>query len=86
MLVTNKISHGEKSTCTSMCDHNEIKPLHIMLPKTSVSVKFIDDHTKWTYFFIEESNLLKKYINIWDKVCANIKNQFGSKSVYSKLL
>ena len=55
-----------------------------MLPKTSAYVKSNDEQTKWTYFFIEDYDLLKKYNTIWDKVNPDIKKEFDSESVYSK--
>ena len=64
-------------------DH-KIKPLHIMLPKTSVYVKSYDGQTRWMYFLIEDDDLLEKYNTIWDKVSADIKNEFDSEPVYSK--
>ena len=51
-----------------MHDDYKIKPLHIMLPKTSANLKIYDRQTKWTYFLIEDDNLLIKDSNIWDKV------------------
>ena len=50
--------------------HNDIKvkPLHIMLPKTSAYVKSYDGKTKWMYFLIEDDDLLEKY-TIWKKKC-----------------
>ena len=67
VLVSNKISSGYL--------HNDytVKPLNIMLPKTSAYVKSYDGETKWMYFFIEDDDLLKKYNTIWDKVSADIK-------------
>ena len=38
-------------------DH-KIKPLSIMLPKTSAYVKNYDRETKWMYIFIENVELL----------------------------
>ena len=36
------------------------------------------------YFLIEHDDLLEKYNTIWDKVSADIKNEFVSKPVYNK--
>ena len=36
------------------------------------------------YFLIEDDDLLEKYNTIWDKVSADIKNEFDSEPVYSK--
>ena len=47
--------------------YDKVKPLHIMLPKTSAYVK-----GKWMYFLIEDDDLLEKYNTIWDKVSADI--------------
>ena len=55
-----------------------------MLCKTSAYVKSCYGQTKWMYFLIEDNDLLKKYINIWDKVSADIKKEFYSKPVYNK--
>ena len=52
---------------------NKVKPLPIMLPKTSVHVKDFDGQTKWMSFLIEYDNLLKIYNTIWDKVSDDIK-------------
>ena len=40
-------------------DH-KIKPLHIMLPKTSAYVKGYHGQTRWKYFLIENDDLLEK--------------------------
>ena len=43
-----------------------MKPLHIVLTKTSAYVKSYDGQNKWMYFFIENNDLLEKYNTIWD--------------------
>ena len=43
-----------------------------MLPRTSANLKIYDHQTKWTYFLIEDDNLLIKDSNIWDKVGVDI--------------
>ena len=82
-----KISFGEKNYKYFIGylynDHN-VKPLHIMLRKTSFYVKIYDGQTKWMYFLIEDDDLLEKYNTIWDKVIADIK-KIDSKAVYNKL-
>ena len=62
VLVSNKISFGEKNYKHFIGYlHNDykVKPLHIMLPKTSAYVKGYDEQTKWMYFLIEEDDLLE---------------------------
>ena len=52
-LVSNKISFGEKNYkyfIDYLYNDCEIKPLHIMLPKTSTYVKSYDCQIKWMYF------------------------------------
>ena len=49
-----------------------------MLPKTSAFVKGYDGQTKWTYFLIEDDELLEKYSAIWDRVSTNIKKLIAS--------
>ena len=61
ILVSNKISSGEgnnKYFIGYLRDDLKVKPLHIMLPKTSAYVKSYDGHTKWMYFLIDD-DLLK---------------------------
>ena len=53
-------------------DH-KVKPLHVMLPKTSAYVKRYDGQTKWMYFLIQNDDLLEKCNTICDKVSADIK-------------
>ena len=63
MLVSSKISSGEKSCkyfIGCLYDDYKIKPLHIMLLKTSPNVKHYDSQTKWMSFLIEDDLLKKK--------------------------
>ena len=49
MLVSNKISFGEKNYkyfIGYLYDDNRAKPLHIMIPKTSAHVRINDGQTK----------------------------------------
>ena len=63
-------------------NNNKVKPLNVMLPKTSAYVKSHDGQNKWMYFLIEEDELLEKYNTIWDKVTTNIKkNLIASLSI-----
>ena len=64
-------------------DH-KVKPFHIILPKTSAFVKNYDGQTKWMYFFIEDDDLLEKYVAIWDKVSPDLKKESDSVPVYNK--
>ena len=67
-----------------MYNDHKVKPLHIMIPKTSTYVKSYDEQTKWMYFLIEDDDLLEKYNTIWDKISADIKKEIDSEPVYSK--
>ena len=49
-------------------DDFQIKPLHIMLPKTRVYARSHDGRTEWIYFLIEDDDILEKYNTIWDKI------------------
>ena len=85
--VSNKNSFGEKNDkyfIGYLHNGNKVKPLNIMLPKTSTYVKSYDRQTKWMYFLIEDDDLLEKYNTIWDKVSADIKKEFDSEPVYNK--
>ena len=43
-----------------------------MCPKTIAYVKRYDGETKWMNFLIKDDDLLKKYNDIWNRVCNNI--------------
>ena len=87
VIVSNKISLGEKNCkyfIGYLFDNHKVKPLHIMLLKTSTYVKSYDGQNKWMYFLIDDDDLLEKYNTIWDKVSADIKNEFDNEPVYNK--
>ena len=54
-----------------------------MLPETSAHVKIYDGQTKWTYFLIENDDILEKHNVIWDKCSADINKEFDTKPVYN---
>ena len=87
VLVSNKISFGEKSYKYFIIaylynDHN-VKPLHIMFPKISACY---DGKTKQIYFLIDDDDVLEKCDTNWDKVSADIKKEFDSDPFYKKIL
>ena len=87
VLVSNKISLGEKNYkyfIGNLHNDHKVKPLHMMLPKTSAYLKRYDGQTKWMYFLIEDDKLLEKYNTISDKVSADIKKEFDSEPVNNK--
>ena len=64
-LVCNKISSGERNYkyfIGYLYNDHEVKPLHIMLPKTSTLCKNLQ--TNWMDFLIENDGLLKNIILI----------------------
>ena len=87
VLVSSKISFGGKNYkyfIGYFYNDNKVKPLNIMLPKTSAYVKSYDGKTKWMYYLIEDYDLLKKYNTIRDEVSADIEKEFDSEPVYNK--
>ena len=87
VLVSNKISFGEKSYeyfIGYLYHGKKVKPLNIMLPKTSAYVKSYDGQIKSMYFLIEDNDFFKKYITISDNVSADIEKEFHSEFIYNK--
>ena len=77
VIASRKISSGEKNykyLIGYLHNDHKVKPLHIILPKTSDYVKTCDGQTKWMYFY----DLLETYITIWDKVSADIKKELDN--------
>ena len=63
MLVSYKISFGKnnyKYFIGYLYNDHKVKPLHIMVPKTSAYVKIYNGQTKWMHFLIEGDDLLEK--------------------------
>ena len=82
VLVSNKIYFGEEKFLIGyLYNNHKVKPLHIVLTKTSAYVKSYDGQTKWMYILIEDDDLLEKYNTVWDKVSADIKKEFDSDPV-----
>ena len=70
LLVSSKISFGKKNSEYFIgCLYNDykVKPLHIILPKTSAYVISNVGRTKWMYCYVEDDDLLEQYNSIWDK-------------------
>ena len=65
----------KKTINTLLVYDDKVKPLHIILIKSSVYVKSYDEQTEWIYFLIEDDDLLEKYNTIWDQVRAGIKKR-----------
>ena len=77
MLVPNKIYFGEKDVkyfIGYFYNDHEVKPLHIMLPKTNTYVESYDGQTKWMYFLIEDNGLLENVI-LFGIISAMIQNK-----------
>ena len=75
VLASNKISFVEKNYkyfIGYLYNDNRVKPLHIILPKTSAYLKNYDGQTKWMHFFTEVDGLLENYNTVWDEVSADI--------------
>ena len=56
-----------------------------MLPNTNVYVKIYDGQIKWMYFWIEDDDLLQKYNIISEKISTDIKKEFDSEPVGTKI-
>ena len=65
----------KKTINTLLVYDDKVKPLHIILIKSSVYVKSYDEQTEWIYFLIEDDDLLGKDNTIWDQVSAGIKKR-----------
>ena len=66
VLLSNKISceKNYRYFIVYLYNDNKVKPLHLMLPKTSAYIKIYDGQTKWMYFLIEDGESLKEYNTI----------------------
>ena len=57
-----------------------------MLPNTNMYVKIYDGQIKWMYFWIEDDDLLQKYNIISEKISTDIKKEFDSEPVDTKIV
>ena len=70
VLLSKKISFGVKNYkyfVSYLDNDNKVKPLHLMLSRTSAYVKSYDGQTKWMYFLIEDDNFRIKSVLISKK-------------------
>ena len=87
LLLSNKNSFGEQNSLKKyfigyLYNGNKVKPLNLMLLKTSASAKSYDGQTKWIYFLIEDDGILEKYNTIWEKsLLISKKNLIASLSI-----
>ena len=89
ILISTKIVSSNKNYIYFIAyidDYCRVKPLSIVLPKTSACIKRNDGGTTWRYFLIEDGDLLKKYSNICDKASSSMKKEFDSESIYNNRL
>ena len=85
VLVSNKIYFGGKNCFIGhLSNDHKVKPLDIMLPKTSTYVTSYDGQTKWMYFLIEDDDLLEKCNTSWNKISVDMRTEFDSESVYNR--
>ena len=64
--------------------HDHKVKLHILLPKTSTYVKSSDEQNKSIYL-IKDDDLLEIYNTLWDKVSADIKQEFDCKPACNRI-
>ena len=79
VLVSNKISSDEKNYkyfIGYLYNDCKVKPLHLMLPKTSAYVTHYGGQSKRMYILIENDDLVEKYKTIWCKFNDDIKKSF----------
>ena len=73
--VANKISSRENNYeyfIGYLYDNHKVRPLHIMLPKTSAYVNIYVDKLNGCIFWNEDDNLVEKFNAMWIKISADI--------------
>ena len=63
-------------------DDYKIKPIHLMLPKTSKKVMIVK--LNGCIFLVEDDDLLENNNTIWDEVNFDIKKEIDTKAIYKK--
>ena len=61
-------------------------PLCIVLPQMNGYVKYFENGSKNTSFFIKDDDVLYKYDEIWDKIKEKLGVNFHSEPIYDKKL
>ena len=65
---------------------NKVKPLKIMLPRTSAYLKSYDGLNKWMYFLIEDDDYLEKYNTIWINLALILKKNLIASLSLTKII
>ena len=85
ILVSKKKSYGKKKSLKYVIgyndDHDVIRPLCIKPPQMIGYVKHFNSN-KTMSFKVIDNNLLKKYIEIWERVISLMNKIFDSEPVY----
>ena len=58
-------------------------PLCIKLPQMNAYVKYFIKNNKCINLLVNDKEILRKYLEIWDKLKGFIKKEFNSESVYN---
>ena len=84
ILASKEESYGSKNSFKCFAGYNDdyiIRPLCIKLPQMIECVRNFDGNKKM-FFKISDSNLLKKYSQIWKRVEKLLKIKFDSEPTY----
>ena len=84
MLASKKGPYGTKKSLkyfTGYNDNDVIRPLCKKLPQMIGYAKYFDSN-KAMYFKVNDEELLRKYIEIWEKISSLIDEEFDSQPVY----
>ena len=70
ILISEPEPYGKKNAIKYITGYNDnaIRPLHILLPKMIGYIKYFDDDKKTMPFLPNDTELLIKYIKIWNKI------------------
>ena len=84
ILISKPESYGKKNAKKYIIGYNDdvIRPLHILLPKMTICVKYFDDD-KTISFLADDKELLKEYVKVWKKIRDLISKEFYAEPVYS---
>ena len=61
-----------------------VRPLCIILPQMNGYIKYFENGSKNTSFFIKDDDVLYKYNEIWDKIKEKLNIKFHSEPIYDK--
>ena len=88
IVLSNKEPYGNKGSCKYIIGYKinaGIIPLCIKISKVNVYAKYFNKNNIYMNLLINDKEILKKYIKIWDRIKSLLGERFDSGPMYNNV-